>query len=101
MTFDSGFDDLGEDVVGDVVSALHGRLSVLDPLSSSCAQQSASFPHIFDERSVLWVVLKNGAVKNSVATLTSYELAKSYGEEVVSDGEDHPFQTCLDSFGET
>ena len=56
-TCSSSFDDLREDVFGDVVAVLHGGLSVVDPLGSGCAQQAARFPHFFYERPVLRVEL--------------------------------------------
>lgn len=61
----SRFDDLCEDVLRDVVSVLHGGLSVVDPLSSSCAQQAARFLHFLDERSVHRIVLESESLKMS------------------------------------
>jgi len=57
-TFSGGLDDLREDVVGHVVSVLHGTLAVLDPLGAGGSQQEARRPHLPDEGSVLWVELE-------------------------------------------
>lgn len=58
ITFASSFDDLREDVLGDVFTVLHGHLPLMNPLSSSCAQQRASFPHFIHEWSVPWIQLE-------------------------------------------
>lgn len=56
-TFACGFDDLREDILGDVNAALHGSLSVLNPPSSSVPQQTTSLLHLINERPVLWLEL--------------------------------------------
>lgn len=54
VTFACGFNDLSEDIFGNF-AVPHGGLPLLDPLSSSLAQQTAGSPHLPDEGPVLWV----------------------------------------------
>lgn len=56
-TFACSFDDLGEDIFGDL-AVLHGCLPLLYPLSSSSPQQTTGFPHLSDEGPVLWIELE-------------------------------------------
>lgn len=57
-TFASGFDDLREDVLGDVVTVLHSSLSFIDPLSPSSAEQVARILRFLDELPVVRLVLQ-------------------------------------------
>lgn len=111
MTFASTFDDLREDVLGDFLPVLHGSLPVLNPLCSSCAQQTARFPHFINERSVLWIQLQDlgfldfkDLTKLTIClqlNLCANTEVKSHRKEDVSDIVHHPFQTHLNGSGES
>lgn len=58
LTFVSSFNDLRENILGDVISVLHGSLPCIDPLCSSGAQQVARFPHFINKRLVFWLELE-------------------------------------------
>lgn len=75
-TFACRFDDLREDILGDVSAALHGSLSVLNPLSSSVPQQTTSLLHVINEWPVLWIELgmKNYQLLHSFQYVSSHIL---------------------------